>query len=169
MTFTISFNIGCPLKIHLPTLRQEVKCHIPSYCTGIECCVDIDILNRGIRFTLQIDSCANRLVVGIEKLQYNISLIDYEWGKIYLFMPFWSPREYLLTTEMLKCCLGNSVTQVILYYGFAPMIQFYSAVRAWLDFIQNFLPLFQPKRYYRYKSTNSRFCYTSKNITTRII
>ncbi|XP_053398211.1 uncharacterized protein LOC128556642 [Mercenaria mercenaria] len=74
------WNIDCPLDLTLPRLPHELRCYVPSYCTGVECCLNIDVLKRGFSVVLSMDACSNRLVVSIDNLKLNVSLVDYEWG-----------------------------------------------------------------------------------------
>lgn len=67
----------------LPALPDQLKCHVPDYCTGIDSCVYVDQLQRGFRAHLLLDACNFKFSVGIEKLQVEQSLIDYDWGEIF--------------------------------------------------------------------------------------
>jgi hypothetical protein len=59
-----------------------VSCHIPDYCTGIDCCVDVDLIGKSFNAYVLMDACNYKLSVGIEKLAFNLTLFEYEWGKV---------------------------------------------------------------------------------------
>jgi hypothetical protein len=75
----------CPLDVTLPALPEQVRCDVPSYCTAVECCLNIDVLKRGFNTILSLDACSNRLVIGIENLKLNVTLLNYKWGTLNLF------------------------------------------------------------------------------------
>jgi hypothetical protein len=62
-------------------LDGPVSCHIPDSCTGIDCCVDVDIIGRSFRVFALLDACGYKLSVGIDKLKFDLTLFDYKWGK----------------------------------------------------------------------------------------
>ncbi|KAL3873935.1 hypothetical protein ACJMK2_037012, partial [Sinanodonta woodiana] len=72
---------ACPLNVPTSTLPDTVTCHIPDYCTGMECCMNVEIMGRGLHAYILMDSCNYRLVVGIENMKINISLRDYQFGE----------------------------------------------------------------------------------------
>jgi hypothetical protein len=74
------FVSDCSIDAKLEDLPRELKCYIPNYCTAIECCMTVGVLNRNFRLALDLDACNNRLLASIENLKMNISLGDYEWG-----------------------------------------------------------------------------------------
>jgi hypothetical protein len=40
------------------------------------------LLQRNFAMSLQVDQCKMTLTVAIEKLTFEISLLDYDWGKL---------------------------------------------------------------------------------------
>lgn len=70
----------CPASTLALNLPSDLSCHIPDFCTGIECCFSVGILKRSFQMHLFIDTCSNLFSVGIEKYVNKVSLIDYEWG-----------------------------------------------------------------------------------------
>jgi hypothetical protein len=66
--------------VSLPALPGEVSCYIPDYCTGIDCCVDMPVVNRALNIYVLLDACNYTLSIGIEKWSFNLSLLDYDWG-----------------------------------------------------------------------------------------
>lgn len=49
-------------------------------CTGVQCCIENDVIQRTIEFSLLLDPCTNRLSISIEKARYNRTLGDFEYG-----------------------------------------------------------------------------------------
>ena len=74
--------IACPSTLTLPTIRNTAACYIPSYCTGVSCCVEVPLVGRSFLVSALIDGCNMKLNLEIEKRTVNISLIGYTWGKI---------------------------------------------------------------------------------------
>jgi len=55
---------------------------IPSHCTAVDCCIDVDFLGRSFHAYLDLDTCNNQFTVGIEKLKLDpVSLLDYKFGR----------------------------------------------------------------------------------------
>ena len=69
--------------MELPPLPSSalVSCHVPEYCTGVKCCVDADLIGRSFEAYVLLDACSNRMSVGVEKLKFDVSLLDYDFGK----------------------------------------------------------------------------------------
>ncbi|VDI06314.1 Hypothetical predicted protein [Mytilus galloprovincialis] len=77
------WNIACPaLEDTLPTLPSEVSCSLPNTCTGVDCCVDVELLGQSVYTTVDIDPCYLGMTVGIERMRFNTSLMDYTWGSV---------------------------------------------------------------------------------------
>lgn len=77
--------LECPLQGSLPSLPDYMSCHLLKHCTGFSCCVNVPVLKRSFSFYFDLDSCNFALTAGVEKLEYNQSLINYEFGN-------WFPR-----------------------------------------------------------------------------
>ncbi|CAG2204548.1 unnamed protein product [Mytilus edulis] len=74
---------SCPLKIHLNShLPDNIVCSLFDTCTSVDCCMDVELLNKSFHIYLDIDPCYHRLTVGIEQMQFNRSLQDYSWGTV---------------------------------------------------------------------------------------
>lgn len=80
ITLIRSFT-DCDTPISLPKLPDELKCHVPDYCTGFDCCLSLDILRTTMNIEFLLDSCAYTLTMSIEKFKKTILLLDYDWGK----------------------------------------------------------------------------------------
>ncbi|XP_048258717.1 uncharacterized protein LOC124137708 isoform X1 [Haliotis rufescens] len=75
------WNNACPKPTTLPTLPDSLSCHIPDYCTGLDCCVDLVSLGMSFNFKILLDTRNLVLTVVIEKLTVQISLFNYKWGE----------------------------------------------------------------------------------------
>ncbi|XP_046562951.1 uncharacterized protein LOC124271844 [Haliotis rubra] len=75
------WNNECPLQMTLPTLPSSLSCHIPDYCTGLDCCVDVVSLGMSFNFKILLDTRNLVLTVSIEKLTFQTSLFNYKWGE----------------------------------------------------------------------------------------
>ncbi|CAC5375019.1 unnamed protein product [Mytilus coruscus] len=72
----------CPdSKIELPDLPDYLTCYLDSTCMGIQCCWDVDFISRSIHSYLTVDTCNYILKFGVEKLEFEVTLDDYEWGE----------------------------------------------------------------------------------------
>ncbi|XP_052067236.1 uncharacterized protein LOC127706620 [Mytilus californianus] len=71
----------CPLTIVKPQLQNGVTCTLTHSCTGVECCLDVELIDRSIFFKLDLDPCNHILLLSIENLSYNISLFNFDWGR----------------------------------------------------------------------------------------
>ncbi|XP_052090897.1 uncharacterized protein LOC127727822 [Mytilus californianus] len=71
----------CPVELDLPPIDSSVSCYIPDYCTGINCCIEIDQIGKTFNAYALLDGCNWRLTVGIERRKIEISLRDYTWGE----------------------------------------------------------------------------------------
>ncbi|VDI43606.1 Hypothetical predicted protein [Mytilus galloprovincialis] len=73
---------SCPLDVSLTPLPSPVSCMISSHCTAVDCCIDVDFLDRSCNAFLDVNTCTNAMTVGLEKLVLGpISLLDYQFGK----------------------------------------------------------------------------------------
>ena len=80
----------CPLTVPLTPLPVPVSCFIPSRCTAVDCCVDVDFLQRSFHAYVDLNTCDNMFTVGIEKLKIDpVNLTDYQFGeekKMHLYL-----------------------------------------------------------------------------------
>ncbi|XP_052083535.1 uncharacterized protein LOC127720826 [Mytilus californianus] len=75
-----SWTQDCAANLALPTLSDKVNGHITTMCTGVEGCIENDLIKRSIQFSLLLDPCSNRLSISIERARYNRTLDDFEYG-----------------------------------------------------------------------------------------
>ncbi|KAK3101652.1 hypothetical protein FSP39_005219 [Pinctada imbricata] len=71
----------CGSTLSLQTLPSYAACRLPSYCTGAQCCVDVGLLGRTFDTHVFLDACNHRLSVGLEKLDINITLLDFAFDQ----------------------------------------------------------------------------------------
>ncbi|VDH92137.1 Hypothetical predicted protein [Mytilus galloprovincialis] len=74
------WNSECAVNVTLPDLPGTIKCHLDNTCTGLSCCADIEFIDRNVNIFLTIDPCNYKLNIGIEKYQYEVFLMDFEFG-----------------------------------------------------------------------------------------
>jgi len=70
----------CPYTLPLNELPSGTVCHIPTFCTGIECCTYVELLKRNIHTYVFIHSCSYMLEIGIENLKFQVDLFNFDWG-----------------------------------------------------------------------------------------
>ena len=76
------FLTGCPESaINLPDLPASVSCTVTERCTSVECCIKSDRLQRNFHTVLNIDPCHYNMTVGIDRLRFNVNILDKPWGK----------------------------------------------------------------------------------------
>ncbi|VDI71962.1 Hypothetical predicted protein [Mytilus galloprovincialis] len=75
-----SWTQDCAANLTLPTLSDKVNGHITTMCTGVQGCIENDLIQRSLEFSLLLDPCSNRLSISIERARYNRTLSDFEYG-----------------------------------------------------------------------------------------
>jgi hypothetical protein len=70
----------CPFDIQTIELTESVTCHIPTFCTGVQCCIRSDVFQRNIQTFVYLHACTNIIEIGIEKMQFSLDLNSYDWG-----------------------------------------------------------------------------------------
>ena len=75
------FFSGCP-SITLPISPDLLTCQGTEYCTGLQCCIalDIEITQLFLNAWLAIDPCDFELSIGLGTWTYNKTLLPYDWG-----------------------------------------------------------------------------------------
>lgn len=75
------YVVECESTVLLPPLPSSVSCHILDSCTSIDCCAEVAFLGgRSINVQVLMDPCEAIMSLNIEKMQYNITLFDYDFG-----------------------------------------------------------------------------------------
>ena len=72
----IYFLSGCGKSVLLADLPDNIRCNIPSYCTGVECSVYSGTLGYMFKTEVNIDACSKMIVVKIERLSTDIYLVE---------------------------------------------------------------------------------------------
>lgn len=63
---------------------DKVRCHVPSSCDQVECCVYIQPVQRHTQMELHIDTCSYNMDGAIDNLRVPYSLFNRDWGTFYL-------------------------------------------------------------------------------------
>jgi hypothetical protein len=64
-------------------------CILEDTCTGVTCCISVDFLHKTFSAFVKLDACNHSLKFGIEKIQEEINLFDYSFGKfccVYIYI-----------------------------------------------------------------------------------
>ncbi|XP_048250793.1 uncharacterized protein LOC124111176 [Haliotis rufescens] len=75
------WNMACPRNLTLPSLPDSLSCHIPDYCTGLDCCVTAAGIGMSFNAKILLNTCDYVLTVGIENLVFKTALFNYKWGE----------------------------------------------------------------------------------------
>jgi len=86
--FSLCFVTDCPLNVDTPALPSSLSCHLEDYCTGVQCCLDVNTIGKSFTTYVFLNACEFKLEIGIEKFSLNISLLTYPWGKMEEFSLF---------------------------------------------------------------------------------
>lgn len=65
------------------TDTNKVRCHIPSSCDRVTCCVYVQEVHRHAKLELNMDTCNYQMEGAIDNLRNTYALFDYSWGKWY--------------------------------------------------------------------------------------
>ncbi|XP_052806223.1 uncharacterized protein LOC128235441 [Mya arenaria] len=118
--FLDAWNNDCPKEIQARTLPSFMSCHIVDYCTGIECCIDVSVIQRSLRAYIFLNACDYKLEIGIENYALNISLLSYSWGKWdefsllgifrirYRIINLEAEKRYVVDLKMALCIQSNT-------------------------------------------------------------
>lgn len=75
------FYLGCNTTTEgLSPLGAKTRCSISPSCTDVHCCLQSDTLQEMFDAYIYLDSCNSKVTVGIEKFQWNDTLVDYQFG-----------------------------------------------------------------------------------------
>lgn len=88
---------------------------------------------RGVNFFIDLDICDSRLMVGIEKIALNYSLLDYEWGKLQ------SLNLYgVFIVKYVTCCMLHVPTHYVLISEYFSLSQFEMQTNQFVSFDKHF-------------------------------
>lgn len=68
------------MEVEMAPISDSVTCLVKDTCTSISCCVDVGFMKTSFEAYLTLDACNSWLDVGIEKLSFNLSLKDVNFG-----------------------------------------------------------------------------------------
>jgi hypothetical protein len=85
-TFVTLFS-DCTLGISPAVLDGNIVCIIGSKCTEVDCCVQDDQTMLDFNTYLRLDPCEFTLQVGIEKFNFIVPLVDFNFG-MFIFSSF---------------------------------------------------------------------------------
>ena len=66
----------------LPDVSGSMNCTLLSSCIAFDCCIESPRLGRKLHAAIDIDSCHARMTVTIEKLNFNVGLMEKQYGKL---------------------------------------------------------------------------------------
>ena len=70
----------------LPILPSFVRCNVPSFCTGVTCCIEESkILRRHFIVGVTLDDCNHIMTFQVEQLTVKIQLHNYSFGRCSMF------------------------------------------------------------------------------------
>ncbi|XP_071123195.1 uncharacterized protein [Mytilus edulis] len=75
----------CPVNMTLPRIHSSITCHLSELCTGIKCCIEVGKIKKTFNVFIILDYCLMQLSVGIERKSFEISLLQYKWGKFSVY------------------------------------------------------------------------------------
>lgn len=44
------------------------------------CCLEDDVTTQSYQLSLEVDTCAEKMIIKLEKMSYTVSLFDYQMG-----------------------------------------------------------------------------------------
>ncbi|XP_052081256.1 uncharacterized protein LOC127719281 [Mytilus californianus] len=76
---------GCTSVTPTTTLGNDVSCYLYDSCTGVICCLNSTRLDRTFNSYLKLDPCTQKLMIGVEKYQFEFSLFDFQFDVDQIF------------------------------------------------------------------------------------
>ena len=67
--------------VDLPDISPEANCTLQPHCTAIDCSIFSPRLGRSFHAAVDIDPCHARMMVQIEKMNFNVGLLEKQYGK----------------------------------------------------------------------------------------
>ena len=83
--FKIYLLTVCIEPSNLPPLKEHISCQITDKCTEIQCCLLVERFRLSLNVLLEIDTCNNKFIVGVDKFIQSISLLSLEYGNTVTF------------------------------------------------------------------------------------
>ena len=84
--YSCILNISeCSSVTSLPALGGDLVCHLSSTCSSFDCCLHSNLLRRTLMSSVHLDTCTYKLLVSIEDLSYEFQMLNYQWGKLFIY------------------------------------------------------------------------------------
>lgn len=77
------------------TSTDQVRCHLPSSCDIVRCCVYIAPVKRHAQVVLLINTCSYQMEAEIDNLKVTRNLFTYTWGRIYTILIWCLSIKYI--------------------------------------------------------------------------
>ncbi|VDI16062.1 Hypothetical predicted protein [Mytilus galloprovincialis] len=78
------WNNECALgMVELPDISPAVNCTLQPHCTAVDCSVFSPRLGRSFHAAVDIDPCHARMMVQIEKMNFNVGLLEKQYGDLW--------------------------------------------------------------------------------------
>jgi hypothetical protein len=72
---------ACQLVVDMDPITEPANCVIRDSCTAVSCCAEVGFLQQSFEVYMTLDPCTETIQVGIEKLNFNVSLSTITMGK----------------------------------------------------------------------------------------
>jgi hypothetical protein len=92
--------LECDQALTLPALPDSAVCILEDTCTGVTCCINVDFLHKTFSAFVELDACNHSLKFGIEKIQEQINLFDYSFGKFCCFCLYIYALKHLFVIHL---------------------------------------------------------------------
>ncbi|XP_076089891.1 uncharacterized protein LOC143061777 [Mytilus galloprovincialis] len=69
--------------VDLPDISPEANCTLQPHCTAIDCSIFSPRLGRSFHAAVDIDPCHARMMVQIEKMNFNVGLLEKQYGDLW--------------------------------------------------------------------------------------
>ncbi|XP_063410695.1 uncharacterized protein LOC134693725 [Mytilus trossulus] len=78
------WNNECELGMEeLPDISPAANCTLQPHCTAVDCSVFSPRLGRSFHAAVEIDPCHARMMVQIEKMNFNVGLLEKQYGDLW--------------------------------------------------------------------------------------
>ncbi|XP_063447896.1 uncharacterized protein LOC134727443 [Mytilus trossulus] len=78
------WNNECVLgMVELPDISLAANCTLQPHCTAVDCSIYSPRLGRSFHAAVDIDPCHARMVVKIEKMNFNVGLLEKQYGDLW--------------------------------------------------------------------------------------
>ncbi|WAR05129.1 hypothetical protein MAR_020498 [Mya arenaria] len=71
----------CSVDVGLPNLQRNTSCNFDTTCSSFSCCVDIEYIKKMFELRFEIDSCEQRVTIGMERINVYRTFSELKFGK----------------------------------------------------------------------------------------